>query len=409
MHRSPLLPIFLIVLVDVFALTLMIPLLPFYAERFGATPMHVGALASVFALCQLVAGPLLGGLSDRYGRRPVLLVSQLGTFAGFVLLAKSTALWMVFLSRMVDGVTAGNLSVAQAYIADVTPPDRRARAFGLIGIAFGLGFFLGPWVSGALYHRDPVLPVWAAAGLSALSILATATLLPRPPAPSGDHAAQGRRLGLLSFGRYAELARRPALRPVFAQLFLFLLAFSMFSQGFALFAERRLVTADGAPWGPREVGRLFAFAGFLGIILQGGVIGRLVTRYGERQVARAGFYSFVFGYGILAFARDLPMVIASTTVSSFGGGAPRPALTGLVSQRSAGHEQGLALGFTQSLSSLAAVAAPLLGGALIDRGWLSAWALTPALIAAAALFIRVPPAPTDHGGAHPHAGAASTR
>lgn len=409
MQRSPLLPIFLIVVVDVFALTLMIPLLPFYAERFGATPLQVGALSSVFALCQLVAGPSLGALSDRHGRRPVLIASQLGTLAGFVLLANASALWMVFLARMIDGATAGNLSVAQAYIADVTTPDRRARAFGLIGIAFGIGFFLGPWVSGALYHRDPLLPVWAAAALSATSILATATLLPKPPrAPEDDAGSQGRRLGVLSLGRYAELMKRPTLTAVFAQFFLFQFAFSMFTQGFALFAERRLLTADGAPWGPREVGRMFAYAGFLGIILQGGVIGRLVSRYGERAVARAGFVSFALGYAVLAFARDLTGVIVSTTVSSFGGGAPRPALTSLVSQRAQGDEQGLALGCTQSLSSLAAVMAPMFGGVLIDRGMLTGWALAPALIAVVALLVRVPPAPTDHGGARAHAGAASS-
>jgi MFS family permease len=408
MLKSPLLPIFLIVVVDVFALTLMIPLLPFYAERFGATPLQVGALASGFALCQLIAGPFLGALSDRFGRRPVLLVSQLGTFAGFVLLARATSLWMVFAARMIDGATAGNLSVAQAYIADVTPPDRRARAFGLIGVAFGVGFFLGPWVSGALSQRDVRLPVWAAAALSALSILATLTLLPghRPPARE-EAGAQGRRLGLLSFGRYRELVARPALTAVFAQFFLFQFAFSLFSQGFALFAERRFVTDAGAHWGPREVGRLFAYAGFLGIILQGGAIGRLVARFGERRVANSGFAAFALGYSLLAAARDLPGVLLATTVSAYGGGAPRPALTSLVSQRAEGHEQGLALGCTQSLASVAQVLAPMLGGALIDHGWLTAWALTPAAVAVVALAVRVPAAPTDRGGDGARADAAS--
>lgn len=409
MRRSPLLPIFLIVVVDVFALTLMIPLLPFYAERFGATPLQVGALASVFALCQLLAGPYLGALSDRVGRRPVLLFSQLGTFLGFVLLARADALWMVFASRMLDGATAGNLSVAQAYIADVTPPDRRARAFGLIGVAFGVGFFLGPWVSGVLYRRDVHLPIWAAATLSALSIVATAVLLPRRERAVGEAAAQGRRVSVLSFGRYRGLLARPLLRPVFAQFFLFQLAFSMFSQGFALFAERRLHTASGAPWGPQEVGRLFAYAGFLGIVLQGGLIGRLVARFGERRVANSGFAAFAVGYTLLAFARDLPGVIVSATVSSYGGGAPRPALTSLVSQRAGGEEQGLALGLTQSLASVAQVFAPLVGGALIDRGWLTGWALAPASIAALALLVRVPPAEGEHGGGGASRGGAASR
>src|SRR5207244_11829290 len=140
MRRSPLLPIFLIVVVDILGLTIMLPVLPFYAERFGASPAVVGLLVSTYALCQLVAGPALGSLSDRLGRKPVLIVSQVGTFLGFLILAAANSLWMVFASRVIDGLTAGNLSIAQAYIADVTAPKDRARSFAVIGIAFGIGF-----------------------------------------------------------------------------------------------------------------------------------------------------------------------------------------------------------------------------------------------------------------------------
>ena len=142
-YRS-LLPVFLIVLVDVFGMTLVIPLLSIYAETFDATPLQATLLITSFAVCQLVSGPLLGHASDSTGRKPMLLISQVGTCIGFIVLARATSLWMVYLSRVIDGVTAGNLTIAQAHIADNTPPDRRARAFGLIGIAFGLGFFIGP-------------------------------------------------------------------------------------------------------------------------------------------------------------------------------------------------------------------------------------------------------------------------
>src|SRR5215813_3692145 len=152
MKRSPLLSIFLIVLVDVLGLTIILPLLPFYAESMGATPRIVGLIVSVYALCQLIAGPPLGHLSDRIGRRPVLLVSQMGTFIGFLILAYAQSLWLVFLARIIDGLTAGNLTVAQAYIADVSDPENRTRSFGFIGIAFGLGFLVGPGISGFLAH-----------------------------------------------------------------------------------------------------------------------------------------------------------------------------------------------------------------------------------------------------------------
>ena len=144
MRRSPLLPIFLIVFVDILGFTMIIPLLPFYAQSMGASDFTVGLLLSSYALCQLIAGPILGKLSDTYGRKPLLIFSQMGTLAGFILLAASRTLWLVFLSRIIDGITAGNLSLAQAYISDVTVPEKRAQSFGVIGIAFGLGFTVGP-------------------------------------------------------------------------------------------------------------------------------------------------------------------------------------------------------------------------------------------------------------------------
>lgn len=153
MLRSPLTPIFLTVLVDVLAMTLVLPLLPFYAQHFGASPLVVTVLTASFAACQLISGPILGRISDSAGRRPTLLVSQMGTFIGFLILGGANSLWMLFAGRIIDGLTAGNLSIAQAYISDVTEPENRTKAFALIGIAFGAGFLLGPAASGFLAHR----------------------------------------------------------------------------------------------------------------------------------------------------------------------------------------------------------------------------------------------------------------
>src|SRR5690349_17322578 len=220
---SPLFSIFLIVLVDVLGLTIILPLLPFYAESFGATPAVVGMLVSTYAFCQLIAGPPLGHLSDRVGRRPVLLVSQIGTCAGFLILASANSLWIVFLARIIDGLTAGNLTVAQAYISDVTEPQNRAKSFGMIGIAFGLGFLVGPGVSGYLAQFNNIYPILAAAALSFTSIMCTYFLLPSVK-PHPD--AQGEK-GLVSqWKAYAESFKDAQLAPMLWQFFAFTFAFS---------------------------------------------------------------------------------------------------------------------------------------------------------------------------------------
>ncbi len=397
--RSPLTAIFLVVVVDVLAFTLIIPLLPFYAERFGATPREVGYLVSTFALCQLLAGPVLGDLSDRVGRKRVLAVSQLGTFAGFVVLGLARSLWVVFLARVIDGLTAGNISVAQAAIVDVTTPERRARGFALIGVAFGVGFLIGPALSAWLVTWDVRLPIAVAAGLSLTSVALTLALLPPPPrAPSPPEGAlrgekppgpapRERRLGVLDWSAYGAYLRRPALASRLGQYFLFSLSFVVFTAGFALFAERRFTTAAGRPFGPREVGLVLAYSGVLGVILQGGVVARVIGRFGEAAMVRVGFALQAVGLALLAWVHTVPTLLAASTVMALGNAPLRPALTSLITRRVGPQEQGLVLGLSQSLNAVAQIAAPLVAGLLIDRGWLSAWALAAAGFAAVALAV----------------------
>ncbi len=389
---STLLPIFLVVLADVFGFTLVFPLLAIYAESLHATPLQATLLVSVFAVCQLVSGPLLGAASDRVGRKPMLLISQVGTFLGFLLMARADSLWLLYLARVIDGATAGNLSIAQAYISDHTTPQQRVRSFALIGIAFGLGFFVGPFVTGSLVKYGLQAPIYAAAGLSMTSILCTLFLLPhrKPPQAQGalaaDEAPGGKRLSLLSWGAYGEYFRRPVLSGLLLQFFFYALCFTMFTSGFALFAERTF-TWHGKPFTPREIGYLFAYTGFLGIVLQGGLIARLVRRFGEAALVSAGFVSLCIGYVGLSQASTVPFLVAVATISSFGNGVLRPALSSLISQSSQRHEQGVVLGLSQSLQSVASLLAPPLAGVLIEKGLLSLWALVAALGAAGGLLL----------------------
>lgn len=394
-----LLPIFLVVLVDVFALTLVIPLLAIYAEHFGATPLQAMLLVSVFAVCQLVSGPLLGRISDRVGRKPMLLVSQAGTFAGLLVMGGARSLWMLYVARIIDGVTAGNLSLAQAYIADNTAPENRSRAFALIGIAFGLGFFLGPSVTGYLVKYGLRAPIWAAAGLSLASFLCTTFLLPNQ-APRRDRAPDaapgGERLAIFEWSEYVRYFERPILAGLLVQFFLFGFAFTSFTSGFALFAERTF-RWRGQPFTPREIGYLFAYAGFLGIILQGGLIGRLVRRFGERPLVVAGFASLATGLFLLGCIHDVAPLVAVATVTAFGQGVLRPTLTSLLTQTAEAGEQGVVLGLAQSLTSLAQVTAPALGGWLIGHALLGPWAFAAGGAAALGLVA------TRWGSAHARA------
>jgi MFS transporter, DHA1 family, tetracycline resistance protein len=378
--------------VDVLGLTIMIPLLPFYAEKLGASPFQVGWLIGLYAACQLVSGPLLGRLSDRMGRKPLLLVSQFGTLAGFLITAFAPNLWILFLARAIDGSTAGNLSLAQAYISDVTKPEDRAKSFGIIGIAFGMGFLIGPAISGFLARFDYRDPIFAAAALSATSILTTYLLLPSGAPASAETGAEmgeegpgGRRLSLLEWGAYAEYFRRPALAPRLWEFLCFAFSFAMFTAGLPLFAERRLEW-HGKAFGPVQLGYIWAFAGFLGLFLQGPALGRLVKRFGERSLNRTGFGGYAAGYAILAVCHSLPVLILATIVTAIGT-LVRPTLTSMITQAAARREQGVVLGLTQSLTSVAQIVAPLVAGYLIQRQWLRSWGLAASGIAAAGFVL----------------------
>ncbi|SRR5579883_1854430 len=378
--RSPLLAIFLIVAVDVLGLTIMIPLLPFYAETMGASPAVVGLLIGVYAACQLVSGPMLGRMSDYTGRKPLLLVSQIGTLIGFLILAFAPNLWVVFLARIIDGATAGNLSLAQAYISDVTRPEERAKSFGVIGIAFGMGFLIGPAISGYLAKFDYRDPIFAAAALSATSILATYVLLPAVktgPAPADGPG--GRRLSLLQWGEYTRYFEQPRLARRLFQFLTFAFSFAMFTAGFPLFAERRLEW-HGMPFGPEQVGYAWAYAGFLGIFLQGPMLGKLVRRFGEATLNGIGFAAYGAGYFALAFSHSIPGLVAATTLCSIGS-LVRPTLTSMITQAAPREEQGVVLGLTQSLTSAAQITGPPVAGFLIQHGLLSGWGVTASAVA----------------------------
>jgi DHA1 family tetracycline resistance protein-like MFS transporter len=366
MRGSPLVPLFLTVFVDVLAFSLMIPILPYYATHFGASPFVASSLVTVFAVCQLVSGPFLGRWSDKVGRKPVLLGSQVGTLVAFLLLAVADQLWMLFASRIVAGLTAGNLTIAQAYISDVTRPENRTKAYGLIGISFGIGFLVGPAVSGALAKSYGYsASATAASVLSAVAILTTVTLLPaNPPRPPQDSPAAAPATSgappvrtSAAFWSYFE---RPATRPILLAFGGFLFAFSTLLGGLALFLQGSFGFDVG------KTGLVFGMSGLVGALTQP-LLGVLSRRLGEARMVQVGLGSMVVGYALLGVTRLEPVLYVITACTAFGSALVRPAATTLLTRSVERHEQGAALGASQFLQSLSQIAGPVVAGTLIDR------------------------------------------
>ena len=389
--RTPdlaLVPTFIVVAVDATGMGIILPLLPFYSQRLGATPFLVGALVSAYAVCQLVAGPIVGMLSDRYGRRKVLLASQLGTFAGFVLLALATNLTLVFLARIIDGLTSGNISVAHAYAAEHSTPATRKQALGATSGAIGTGLVVGPALSGFLVTYGATAPVWAAALLSLISIVATIMLLP----PDASEPLYLQRVPERKATR-TMLAMRYAWG-VLVLLMLFFFVNSMFLSQLGLFLAARFAW-NGHAFGARELGWVFAYAGFINIIVQFVLITRANRVASDRAVVIIAFAGMAVGCCGLAVAESVGLLAVFLTAIIAGFMFTRATLTFELSRSAATNRQGMIMGLNQSLMSVANIAAPLISGALIGHRLYVGWALSMAgisgsgaLLAAALLAAR---------------------
>ncbi len=361
MKRSPLLVIFVTVFIDLVGFGIVIPVLPFYVEgtQFDASTRAVGLLFASYSVMQLIFSPILGRLSDRYGRRPVLFFSLLGTSLGFFILGSATTLWMLFAGRIIDGITGGNISTAQAYIADVTTEENRAKGMGLIGAAFGLGFIFGPAIGGVLSRWGVHVPFFFAGALS----LANATLLyfVLPETVTADHPARVS----AATGRWSQLAaalRRARLAYVLAVYFLFVTAFSVMTSSFGLFTLYRF------GFDAHDTGWIFAFVGVVGAVVQGGLISRLVKAFGEPALVIAGALLFAASLALIPLTgpqTGTPALLALGALFAFGNGLATPSLTSLASKSASKGEQGGMLGVTQAVASLARTVGPLVSAALI--------------------------------------------
>src|SRR5947207_2471440 len=362
MKRSPLLVIFITVFIDLVGFGIVIPVLPFYAEgtKFGATPREVGLLFASYSVMQLVFAPVLGRLSDKYGRRPILLISLLGTSLGFLILGFATTLWMLFLGRIIDGISGGNISTAQAYIADVTTKENRAKGMGLIGAAFGLGFVFGPAIGGILSRWGVNVPFLFAGGLAFANAILLYFTLPETVTP--DHPARVSAASGRGWKQLIDSLKRPRLGFVLTIYFLSIVAFSIMTASFSLFLMFRL---GYDAW---HNGWIFAFVGIVSAIIQGGLIGKAVKLFGEPSLIITGALLFSVSLVLSPFVRPTTGVIGILSICALmaiGNALSGPSLTSLASKSAGAGEQGAVLGVAQSVASLARAVGPSIAAFMI--------------------------------------------
>ena len=380
--------LFLIVLVDLIGFGIIIPLLPFYGEHFHAQPSTVGLLMATYSLGQFIAAPLWGRLSDVRGRRPVLLFSLAGAVLGYVWLAYADSLWMLFAARAFGGLMAGNIAAAFAYAADVTTKENRAKGMGLVGAAFGIGFIMGPAIGGLLAGPDPLnadytSPALAAAGLSALALVIGLVRLKEslPDEIRARNAGQPRRKRLHQFTHALGL---PGVGRLMLLGFLATFVFAGLETTFAMWSRRSM------GWGPEQNGWLFAFIGLTSAAIQGGMIGRLAKRFGERSLLRQGAAALAIGIGGIPLTHNLWQLLPVMAIAAYGFSVINPAFNSLISQNTPETDQGGVLGVTRSVTTMARVIGPAWAGMLfsiLGRDWpyISGAAIMIAVLAIACL------------------------
>lgn len=352
--------LFLTVFIDLLGFGIILPILPLYAEQFGANPNEATLLVAIYSLMQFLFAPLWGKFSDRYGRRPILLLTLLGSVIAYAGLGFANSLWILFIARSLAGIMAGNISTAQAYIADITTPANRARGMGIIGAAFGLGFILGPAIGGLLIGSDPNnanfhLPSLFAAGLSLLALLCALMLLPESlnsetKAKIQLHRHRQRRLNLL------QLSQRPQFGLLVGIYFFVTFAVAAMDSTLALWSKQQL------NWGPQQTSYLFAFMGIVSTIIQGGLIGFLKKYFGEIKLLILGILGLGLGLLLIGFSQSLILLLLATTLVAWGISVSQPILNSLISQMTAPEEQGQILGIASSCSALARIGGPTWAG-----------------------------------------------
>jgi DHA1 family tetracycline resistance protein-like MFS transporter len=365
MNNKRLFSIILVVFIDLLGFSLILPLLPYYAKTFNANQTTTGILIASYAVMQLIGAPILGRLSDRIGRRPVLLLSVFGTFLGFLLLGFANALWMLFASRIIDGLTGGNLTVAQAYISDVTDAKSRSKGLGMIGAAFGLGFIIGPVTGGLLSQWGYAVPAFAAATISFINLILIYTWLPESLTEE-KRAQMTEKRPAVTFKALLVAFQRPFTGSLLITRFFFGIAFAIFQTVFSLYALAKFNLSA------RDTGFVLTYVGVLSVIVQGFLVGRLTNRFREDILITASVV--LMGISLLgwALAPSLLWLYIIMTPTALSGGLLNTLLSSTLTKAVEPQEIGGILGLSAAVESSTRIIAPLLGSVLLQQ--IGAWA-----------------------------------
>ena len=369
--------IFLIQVTEVLGFSLILPFLPLFAQDMGASPLIIGLLLTTFSFFQFLTSPILGKLSDHYGRKPLLIFSQISTFLSFVILGFSNTLWMIFISRIVDGLLGSNFTIAQAYLSDVSSKKDRSKVFGISGAAFGVGFLIGPAIGGYLANLTSMgysLPSFIAAFISLITIFITAVFLKETVKRKKDVKLD---LRIFHFDEFKKYFSNKKVSPRLWLFFSYLISHMIFTSQFALYSERQL------GFGVREIGFMLTYVGLNSILLRGIFLSRIIDFFGEKKLQYIGIICMILGMIGAAFVTHWIPFLFIMALFAFGSGVNRPIMVGGISRKVSGKEQGAILGVTTSLGSLSQIISPLVGGFMINYFWPGSLPL----IGAAAMFI----------------------
>lgn len=389
--RSPLFLMAFAIFIDMAGFALILPLLPFWAEHLGANATQVGLILTIYALAQFIFTPILGSLSDRYGRKKVIVASLLIEAASFALTALAGSLPILLIARFIGGIGASNIGSAQAVVADVTPPEGRARGMGMIGAAIGLGFVVGPAVGGVLTSLGASVPFLVAMGVALANALLVIRFLPetrKSRSATNSNTARGNML----FAGWQYVLKSGGLARLIAINLLFTIAFTAMEAVFPLFTQKTF------GWTAMQNGYIFTYVGCIIVIMQGGLVGQLVKRFGERKLAIAGMVMLAAGLLMLTISVNLALLLIALGILSVGDGAVTPTISTLLSFASPEDAQGKTLGVAQGVAGLGRVIGPLIAGSLFQFSGAGTPFLVGGIVIALATLLllpALPPRPTQ--------------